>query len=76
MVFITLTHHVGNAPKSIYINLDQICSVGDSIAAAAGYPTTVTLANGDVSVAESVATVIQMIKQLDGVQIVRAQIEA
>jgi hypothetical protein len=76
MDFITLTHKVGNASKSIYINVDQICSVGDSMAAAAGYPTTITLANGAVSVSESVATVMQLIKQLDGAQIVGAQIAA
>jgi hypothetical protein len=61
MSFIALTHNVGSTPKSIYVNVDQICSVGDAIDAAPVYRTMITLANGAVAVVEPVATVMQII---------------
>jgi hypothetical protein len=65
MSFITLTHNVGSTPKSIYINVDQICSVGDAIGAAPGYLTLITLASGAAAVTEPVATVMQLIKEAE-----------
>jgi uncharacterized protein YlzI (FlbEa/FlbD family) len=70
MDFITLTHNVGDKPKTIYVNVDQICWVGDAIDAAPGYQTLITLANGAVAVSESVTAVMQMIKQFDEAKIV------
>ena len=65
MSFITLTHNVGSTPKSIYVNVDQICSVGDAIGAAPGYLTLITLGSGAVAVIEPVATVMQKITDAD-----------
>ena len=65
MSFIALTHNVGSTAKSVYINVDQICSIGDAIDAAPVYRTMITLANGAVAVIEPVTTVMQMITDAD-----------
>jgi hypothetical protein len=61
MAFIKLTHKIGNAQRNVFVNVDQICRVNDSIAAAADYPTTIVLSNGQIDVCESVAEVMQLI---------------
>jgi hypothetical protein len=37
--FISLTHLVNNKPAPVYVNIDQICRIGDSVGGGPGYPT-------------------------------------
>jgi hypothetical protein len=60
--FIQLTHFVNKKPAPVYVNVDQICRIGDSVGAGPGYQANITLAQGQVDVRESVAEVMQLIK--------------
>ena len=67
MAWIKLTHNVadkagGTQKKFVYVNVDQICRVGDPVGAGAGYLANVLLANGQVDVFESVDQVMGFIK--------------
>jgi hypothetical protein len=59
--FIALTHLVNNKPAPIYVNVDQICRIGDSVGGGPGYATDIVLAQGQMSVRETVAQVMQII---------------
>jgi hypothetical protein len=61
--FIQLTHRVNGKSVPVYVNVDQICGVRDSVGGGSGYPTNIMLAGGAVDVSESVAEVMQKINQ-------------
>jgi hypothetical protein len=63
--WIKLTHNVGNAQKDVYLNVAQICLVGDSAPGEGpqGSPTHIILANREVFVLQPVAAVLQLIAQ-------------
>jgi hypothetical protein len=65
MGFIKVTRLFEKKPQSIYVSVDQICSVGDAIDAAPGYRTLITLASGAQAVTEPVETVMQLIKEAE-----------
>jgi hypothetical protein len=60
--FVQLTHYVNKKPAPVYVNVDQICRIGDSVGAGPGYQANILLAQGQVDVLESVAEVMQLIK--------------
>jgi hypothetical protein len=60
--FIQLTHNFNNQSTPVYVNVDQICRVGESVGGGPGYPTNILLAQGQIDVKESVAAVMQLIK--------------
>jgi hypothetical protein len=59
--FISLTHLVNNKPAPVYVNVEQICRIGDSVGAGPGYPTNISLSQGQVDVRESIADVMNLI---------------
>jgi len=63
--WIKLTHNLGNVQKDVYLNVAQICLVGDSAPGEGpqGSPTHIILANREVFVLQSVAAVMQLIAQ-------------
>ena len=63
--WIKLTHNVGNVAKDVYLNVAQICFVGDSVPGEGppGSPTHIIMANKEVFVLQSVAAVMQLIAQ-------------
>ena len=63
--WIKLTHNVGNVTKDVYLNVPQICLVGDSAPGEGpqGSPTHIILANKELFVLQSVAAVMQSIAQ-------------
>jgi len=64
MAWIKLTHHGADNPKEIkdvYVNVEQIVMVRDSLSAAQGYPTTVTCTNGTQDVRETKTDVMALI---------------
>jgi hypothetical protein len=63
--WIKLTHNVGNVQKDVYLQVSQICLVGDSAPGEGpqGSPTHIILANREIFVLQSVAAVLQLIVQ-------------
>ena len=63
--WIKLTHNVGTVQKDVYLNVAQICLVGDTAPGEGpqGSPTHIILANREFFVLQSVAAVIQLIAQ-------------
>jgi hypothetical protein len=59
--FIALTHLINNKPAPLYVNVDQICRVVDSVGGGPGYATDISLSQGQVFVRETVAQVMQII---------------
>jgi hypothetical protein len=59
--FISLTHLVNNKKVPVYVNVDQICRIGDSIGGGPGYATNILLSQGQLDVCETVAEVMQLI---------------
>src|ERR1700738_2217960 len=59
--FVQLTHMVGNKRSAVYVNVDQICRIGDSIGGAAGYPTNILLTQEQIDVRETTAEVMRLI---------------
>jgi hypothetical protein len=59
--FIKLTHILDGKRKPIYVNVDQICRVGDSVGGGKGYAANILLANNQVDVIESVDEVMAML---------------
>jgi len=60
--FVKLSHLLNNKPAPVYVNVDLICRIGDSVGGGAGYKTNILLAQGQVEVRESVDDVMQLIK--------------
>ena len=67
--FIRLTHLVNNKAAPVYVNVDQICRIGDSIGGGAGYQTNISLCQGQVDVCESVTDVMKLITSPNAVAV-------
>jgi len=62
--WVKLTHKVGNEPKSVFIQVAQICLVGQSVDAEEGYHTLIQLANGkETYVSEPVLMVMKLVAE-------------
>jgi hypothetical protein len=59
--FISLTHLVNNKRVPVYVNVDQICRIGDSVGGGPGYATNILLSQGQLDVCETVADVMLLI---------------
>jgi hypothetical protein len=59
--FVALTHLVNNKKVPVYVNIDQICRIGDSVGGGPGYATNISLSQGQLDVCETVAEVMQLI---------------
>jgi hypothetical protein len=67
--WVKLTHKIGNAKKSVFIQVAQICLVSQSAGINAEYPTLIQLANGkDDYVSEGVLVVMKLIAEASKAQ--------
>ena len=62
--FIKLIHLVDGKRKPVYVNVDQICRIGDSVGGSKGYATNILMANNQVDVVESVDEVMGLISEI------------
>jgi uncharacterized protein YlzI (FlbEa/FlbD family) len=62
--FIKLTHVFDKKQTPVYVNVDQICRVGEAIGGGKGLATTILLANGQADVVESVEEVMGLIREI------------
>ena len=61
MAWIKLTQLIGDKPKDLYLNVDYIVRIGDSIGLRPGTPTNIVCTNSTADVRESVADVMTRI---------------
>jgi len=62
--WVKLTHNVGNEPKSVFIQVAQICLIGQSVEGGENYHTLIQLANGkETYVSEPVLMVMKLVAE-------------